>query len=140
MNLFIEFIHEHILAIDFGMFVLIWLVQLIIYPVFEEVSIEKFAKWHEIYCRRIAFVVLPLMIAQLFEAAASCFLIGGGLEWGKLACVLAVWLFTFLVSARCHQKLAKEGKNTVVIGRLISTNWFRTFLWSLILFISYIQY
>ena len=140
MNLFIELIHEHILAIDFGMFVLIWLVQLIIYPVFEEVSIEKFAKWHEIYCRRIAFVVLPLMIAQLFEVAASCFFIGGVLEWGKLACVVAVWLFTFLVSARFHQKLAKEGKNTVVIGRLISTNWFRTFLWSLILFISYVQY
>ena len=89
MNLLIELIHEHILAIDFGMFVLIWLVQLIIYPVLDEVSIEKFSKWHEIYCRRIAFVVLPLMIAQLFEAAASCFFIGGGLEWGKLACVLA---------------------------------------------------
>jgi hypothetical protein len=80
------------------------------------------------------------MIAQLFEVAASCFFIGGVLEWGKLACVVAVWLFTFLVSARFHQKLAKEGKNTVVIGRLISTNWFRTFLWSLILFISYVQY
>ena len=132
MNLLIELIHEHILAIDFGMFVLIWLVQLIIYPVLDEVSIEKFSKWHEIYCRRIAFVVLPLMIAQLFEAAASCF--------SQLACVLAVWLVTFLVSARCHQKLSKEGKNTAVIGRLISTNWVRTFLWSLILFISYIQY
>ena len=140
MNLLIELIHEHILAIDFGMFVLIWLVQLVIYPVLEEVSIEKFSKWHEVYCRRIAYVVLPLMVAQLFEAAASCFFLGGGLEWTKLACVLAVWLFTFLVSARCHQKLSKKGKDSVIIGRLISTNWFRTLLWSLILFISYIQY
>ena len=140
MNMLIELIHEHILAIDFGMFVLIWLVQLVIYPVLEEVSIEKFSKWHEIYCRRIAYVVLPLMLAQLFEAAASCFFLGGGFEWTKLACVLAVWLFTFLVSARWHQKLSKEGKDSVIIGRLISTNWFRTLLWSLILFISYIQY
>ena len=35
MNLIIEFIHEHILAIDFAMFVLIWFVQLIAYPVLE---------------------------------------------------------------------------------------------------------
>lgn len=140
MNMLIELIHEHILVIDFGMFVLIWLVQLVIYPVLEEVSIEKFSKWHEVYCRRIAYVVLPLMVAQLFEAAASCFFLGGGLEWTKLACVLAVWLFTFLVSARCHKNLSKKGKDSLIIGRLISTNWFRTFLWSLILFISYIQY
>ncbi len=140
MNILIEFIHEHILAIDFGMFVLIWLVQLTIYPVLHEVSVEKFATWHEIYCRRIAYVVLPLMIAQLFEAAASCFFKGGGLEWGKLTCVLTVWLFTFLVSASCHQKLSKEGKDTRIINKLITTNWFRTFLWSVILFISYLQY
>ena len=140
MNVLIELIHEHILAIDFGMFVLIWLVQLIIYPVLEEVSIAKFSKWHEIYCRRIAYLVLPLMVAQLFEAAASCFFLGRGLEWIKLSCVLAVWFFTFLVSARFHQKLSREGKDNMIIGRLISTNWFRTFLWSLILFISYLQY
>ncbi len=140
MNLILEFVHEHILAIDFAMFLLIWLVQMIIYPVLNQISEEKFPVWHVIYCKRIAYFVLPLMIAQLFESATACFFIGGILIWAKLICILSAWIITFLISAPYHQKLSKGGKDTDVIIRLISTNWFRTMLWTFILIISYTQY
>ena len=140
MNLILEFVHEHILAIDFAMFLLIWLVQMIIYPVLNLISEEKFSVWHAIYCKRIAYFVLPLMIAQLFESATACFFIGGILIWAKLICILSAWIITFLISAPYHQKLSKGGKDTDVIIRLISTNWFRTMLWTFILIISYTQY
>lgn len=140
MNLILEFIHEHIVAIDFALCILIWLVQVIIYPVFAVVSIDAFSRWHAIYCKRIAYFVLPLMIAQLFESAAACFFIGNATVWLKFFCVLSVWIFTFLVSAPCHQKLSKSGKDVVLIDRLVLTNWYRTVLWTLILFLSYFQY
>ena len=110
MNLIIEFIHEHILAIDFAMFVLIWFVQLIAYPVFRNVSEEDFQDWLLKYCYRISYFVLPLMTAQLFEATPI------------------------------HQKLKVMGKNCKAIDRLISTNWYRTVIWTLILLFSFLNY
>ena len=96
MNLILEFVHEHILAIDLSMFVTIWFVQIIIYPTFLSISEDQFRIWHKTYCKRISYFVLPLMIAQLFESAAACFFVGSHLEWIKLGCVLTAWLFTFL--------------------------------------------
>ena len=140
MNVFLEFVHEHILAIDLSMFVLIWLVQIIIYPVFLYITEDQFRIWHKIYCKRISYFVLPLMIAQLFESASACFFIGSHLEWIKLGCVLSAWIFTFLISAPCHQNLTKYGKVEREIYKLISTNWYRTWIWSVVLIISYLQY
>ena len=140
MNLVIEFIHEHILAIDFALFILIWLVQLVIYPVFHFVSERDFSTWHKIYCKRIAYFVLPLMIAQLFESLAACFFVGTWLEWIKLILIILVWLVTFLISAPCHNKLSKFGKDMIVISKLVLTNWIRTILWSMITLVSYFQY
>ena len=140
MNLVIEFIHEHILAIDFALFILIWLVQLVIYPVFHFVSERDFSTWHKIYCKRIAYFVLPLMIAQLFESLAACFFVGTWIEWIKLILIILVWLVTFLISAPCHNKLSKFGKDMIVISKLVLTNWIRTILWSMITLVSYFQY
>ena len=140
MSLVIEFLHEHILAIDFALFILIWLVQLVIYPVLHFVSEKEFSTWHEIYCKRIAYFVLPLMIAQLFESSAASFFVGGWVEWLKLCLILLVWLVTFLISARCHHQLSKLGKDGVVIRKLVLTNWIRTILWSMITVVSYFQY
>lgn len=140
MNLVIEFIHEHILAIDFALFILIWLVQLVIYPVFHFVSERDFSTWHEIYCKRIAYFVLPLMFAQLFESSAACFFVGTWLEWIKLFLILSVWVVTFLISAPCHHKLSKIGKDKIVISKLVLTNWIRTILWTMITLVSYFQY
>jgi hypothetical protein len=80
------------------------------------------------------------MIAQVFESAAACFFVGSHLEWIKLGFVLSAWIFTFLISAPCHQKLTKYGKVEREISKLISTNWYRTWIWSVVLIISYLQY
>jgi len=46
-------------AVDFGMLILIWLVQLIIYPSFQYSARESFIQWHEKYTGLITLVVLP---------------------------------------------------------------------------------
>ena len=136
----LELCHEHALSVDFAMFVLIWVVQVIVYPVFDQVKECAFVSWHRKYCNQIGFFVLPLMFLQLIEAASSSFFVGDTLAWLKLFGVLGAWLVTFAVSAPCHRILAKKGLQPEVIARLIRTNWFRTFLWTLVFIVSYLQY
>ena len=47
-----------------------------------------------------------------------------------LGLVVAIWLSTFLVQVPLHNALA-AGKDPLLIERLISTNWWRTGLWTL---------
>lgn len=140
MSLLLEFLHEHALSIDFAMFVLIGLVQVIVYPVFREIPAERFTRWHPRYCNQIGWFVLPLMIAQLIDSASTCFFVGDDLAWARLLFVLFAWLITFLISAPCHRLLMKEGKSDPVVERLIRTNWGRVFCWSGALVVSYLQY
>jgi hypothetical protein len=140
MSYLLEVCHEHALSVDFAMFVLIWIVQLIVYPVFLKIEDRLFVPWHRSYCNRIGLFVLPLMFLQLIEAASSSFFIGDMLAWLKLIGVLGAWIVTFLVSAPCHRKLAKDGMQTQVVERLIRTNWLRTFFWSFVFIISFLQY
>ena len=59
MSYLLEFCHEHALAIDFAIFVLIWLVQLIVYPAFHKINVIEFVSWHRKYCNRISFSFCP---------------------------------------------------------------------------------
>ncbi|MEQ9363414.1 MAG: hypothetical protein RIF32_04185, partial [Leptospirales bacterium] len=60
----------------FGLVVLIWLVQLVIYPAFMYADAEQFTDWHRVYTERVSLVVVPLMLGQLVLAGARL-----GLEW-----------------------------------------------------------
>ena len=140
MSQVLEFLHEHALGLDFAMFTLIWLVQVIVYPVFHEIPADRFAKWHPRYCNQIGWFVLPLMIGQLIDSVSDCFFIGDDLAWARFLCIFIAWIFTFLISAPCHRRLLREGKSDAAIDRLIRTNWWRTFSWTGVLIISWLQY
>ncbi|MGA1100314.1 MAG: hypothetical protein ACO3VB_00900 [Opitutales bacterium] len=140
MSLVLEFLNEHALSIDFAMFVLIGLVQVIVYPVFREIPHNRFAVWHPRYCNQIGGFVLPLMFAQLIGSLSACFFIGEALSWAHLLFVGVAWLVTFLVSAPCHRRLMKDGKEDSVVERLIRTNYWRVLAWSGALVCSWIQY
>ena len=121
------------LSLDFGMFLLIWIV-VIIYPSFRFIDDSKFIIWHRNYCNLIGFFVLSLMVCQLIQVSSACFFSVGNLIWLKLIGVLSAWLITFFISAPCHRQL-QRGKNLEVIDRLIRTNWWRSFLWSFVFLI-----
>ncbi len=140
MTLLLELLHEQVLLIDFGMFLLIWLVQLIVYPSLREISDAVFREWHHAYCRRISFFVLPLMILQILESASSCFFVGGLLDWIRLGALFPAWLVTFVHSAPTHGKLSETGKDLRLIDDLIRVNWLRTILWSGVFSISCLNF
>ena len=57
--------------VDFGMCVVLWLVQLVIYPSFLRVKTSELPTWHKAYTFRVSLVILPLMFGQLLLAIFS---------------------------------------------------------------------
>ena len=138
--IFFETLHEHALSIDFAMLVVIWMVQVIIYPAFRNIDAVNFPEWHAQYCKQIAWFVLPLMVSQILECTTSCFFVGDTCSWVRLVCVLLAWAVTFFHSAPQHRKLTIHGKKTEFIDLLLTGNWFRTFLWTIVFLASYLNY
>ena len=118
------------LLADTGLLVLIWLVQLIMYPSFQYTEAEHFIRWHQRYAGRISLFVIPLMLLQVGVELLLILHFDGG--WLRLSLIMAVWSSTFLLSVPYHRLLHDIGKDMQVIRRLIWTNWIRTALWSIL--------
>ncbi len=118
------------LIVDSGLLVLIWLVQLIIYPSFRYTEEKVFIGWHSRYTALIGLIVTPLMFLQV-GVEVFCFL-AQDIRWQRILILLVIWLATFSLSVPCHSRLHGAGKNMIVIQRLVTTNWIRTLCWSLL--------
>ena len=119
------------IAISWGLLLLIWLVQIIIYPGFSRIPTKGFVNYHRWYVIRISAIVLPLMICEViitvgwlildnysFYSSISAFL------------VVVIWLSTFALQVPIHKHL-QSGKDDACIRRLVNTNWIRTIAWSM---------
>ncbi len=118
------------LAISWGLLLLIWLVQIIIYPGFQRISSVDFIDYHRWYVNRISVFVLPLMAAEAVMTARWVVVAGTAAAVICAFLVLIVWLSTMLLQVPIHKRL-KSGKQDALIRRLVATNWVRTIAWSL---------
>ena len=125
-----DFLKNHIFLVDLVFVYIIWIVQIIIYPSFKFTSAELFKKWHDKYCFRVGFFVLPLMITQLLVGIINLKSDG---DWFNFSIVSLTWISTFLISAPIHSKLKKFGKSDNALDQLIKTNWIRVALWTTLL-------
>ncbi|GAB5563815.1 MAG: hypothetical protein Wins2KO_08780 [Winogradskyella sp.] len=128
------------LLIDFGLVVLIWIVQLIIYPSFTYYKNTNLLKWHRIYTGRVTFIVLPLMVSQLIISVIQVL---NGLNLYTITSLLIIvilWLLTFLLFVPLHQKIDQNKFEFSTTVSLVNLNWFRTALWSLLFFLSLLNY
>lgn len=117
-------------AISWGLFVLIWVVQLVHYPSFQYIDKEQFTAFHQHHTKSISIIVLPLMVLEL--GLAGVLSITSNFHWHYLVpliLVFLIWVSTFLFQVPDHNKLA-TGKNRETVDRLVRTNWMRTILWS----------
>lgn len=116
-----------------GMFGVIWIVQLVHYPLMRFVSGEQFARFETAHRVRISWVVGPLMLVEgvcvlafVFAAPAG---MPGWLPWaGAIAEAVAIGT-TVTVSAPLHERLNAHF-DPATLDRLIATNWIRTVAWS----------
>jgi len=124
------------LLFDAGLFVLIWMVQLVVYPSFTFYNSDNLKRWHDKYTKQITFIVMPLMLgqlaaigAQLWEEATWYTVLSGVL-------VFLLWGSTFLKFMPLHNRITAGDFETKILDDLIHYNWGRTVLWSVLFLIS----
>lgn len=126
----------------------IWLVQVVNYPLYKYVGAEKFKEYQTDHIRRITPVVAPVMIIEIFTSLALISFLPSELAQKSMLYpllvnfVLAViiWLATISYSVPIHQTL-KEGWDNELYQKLLATNWTRTIAWSLrFIILIYLSY
>ena len=132
-----ELIHWRLL-VDFGLVVLIWLVQLVIYPSFQYCKSADLLSWHNSYTRRMSVIVMPLMLAQLALATIHTLTTTSLLAWCSLLLIVIVWLITFAYFIPAHRKIS-EGETGPVLIRILRVNWWRTWLWSAVFLLGIVD-
>jgi hypothetical protein len=112
----------------------IWVVQVVHYPLFGRVSAEGFPAYEGEHTRRITWVVGPAMAAELAAAILLVYQrppgVPGWQPWAGLALLAVVWLSTAFLQVPRHRRLA-AGYDPAVHAGLVATNWVRTVAWSL---------
>ena len=118
---------------SFGMFGLIWLIQLAHYPLQIHVPTERFIAYQASHMFRVTFIVGPLMLIELIAAVWLVQLPLQGMmllaAWIGVGLIIIIWLSTAVLQIPCHFKL-ERGKDDAVIARLVLTNWVRTIAWT----------
>lgn len=118
--------------IDFGLVILVWMTQLVVYPSFTYFSPGDLLLWHRRYTTYISFLVIPLMLAQLLTH-------GVGL-WQHfslprlLAAILIglIWVNTFGYAVPLHNKISAGTDVASSAKQLVAINWYRTVLWTVV--------
>ncbi len=113
---------------------LIWVIQLIQYPLFAKVGAAEFLAFHLEHSERI---VLALSIPTLLSLGSSFALLGlrpagipDWMTWLNLALCLSFWVVTALVQIPLHTTLS-AGFDEALIKTLVDGNWWRTLIWTL---------
>lgn len=126
-------------AVDAGLCVLIWIVQLVVYPGFAFYSAEELKKWHSSYTWRITVIVFPLMTAQLVLSGVSIYYDMNWVSVTSMVLVTGTWVSTFVQFVPLHNKLASSSDTSAIVAAMVSKNWLRTCLWSAVLILSYVE-
>ncbi len=120
------------LLFDFGLLVLIWIVQLVIYPSFLYYQAEDLLNWHQEYMIAISFVVIPLMFGQLVTAGLQFIKKRNLYTLVSMLLIALVWASTFLQFVPMHTAITEGDTSQELLYTLVSTNWIRTVLWTLL--------
>lgn len=119
----------HALAV-FGLFGLIWTIQLVHYPMFKLIEAPHWPRFHRYHSRNISFIVFPLMLVELLTSL-QLFLGESTFTHNlSLACAVTSWLLTIVVFIPLHNKVASRPIPDL-LQRLVRLNWLRTFVWTL---------
>lgn len=112
----------------------IWVIQLVHYPLFNRVSPEQFVAFASAHSDRITWVVLPPMVTQLLSSCVLLWhppaLLPLWAIWASVVLTLGTWASTFVLSVPQHRRLA-TGFDVAAHGVLVRTNWVRTVCWTL---------
>ena len=124
------------LVLDVGLLVLIWMIQLIVYPSFLFYTAKELIAWHKMYTKAIALIEIPLMLGQLGIAIYQVFLLQNTYTLTSIVLVVFLWGITLLKFAPMHQQISKGNTQIHLLKTLVQMNWVRTIIWTLLFVLS----
>ncbi|MEM8599872.1 MAG: hypothetical protein AAGF99_08125 [Bacteroidota bacterium] len=123
----------HVLA-TLTMFGAIWIVQVVHYPLFSGVGLERWTAYEAAHQTRITWIVGPAMLLELGTALALWWLrpdsLPAWMPWVGLVLVGVTWASTAFIQVPLHNTLS-AAFDAEAHARLVDTNWIRTVAWSL---------
>lgn len=122
------------LAATWFMVGLIWVIQLVHYPLFAQVGRGEFSAYHADHNKLITMIVMPVMLTELISAFALALYpparFQASLLWISVVLVGIAWLTTAFASVPAHGVLS-AGFDLQAHRSLVLTNWARTIAWSI---------
>ena len=112
---------------------LIWMVQIVHYPLFAKVGSEQFVGYQVSHQTLTILVVGPPMLIEIVTAVLLIWIrpaaIPAWAVFAALGLLAVVWVSTAFLQVPCHEKLT-EGFDASVHWRLVASNWIRTICWT----------
>jgi hypothetical protein len=115
----------------------IWVIQVVHYPLFAQVGDGGFFGYHTTHSQRISLVVILPMLVELGTSLLLVMMRPRGVPmWAALlgaALVGIVWVSTFFLQVPYHNQLgaALAEERSAAITGLVVTNWIRTVAWTI---------
>jgi uncharacterized membrane protein len=111
----------------------IWIIQILHYPLFNMVGRENFAAYEAAHTNLITLVVMPAMLLELIFTAMVFFAppasIPSSLNWFNAVLLGVIWFSTAFLQVPQHSILA-AGFDESAYRMLVNSNWIRTVAWS----------
>lgn len=109
---------------------LIWLVQLVHYPMFAAIERAEFRPWHAFHTERITWIVIGPMLVELVTSVMFVLDRRDANAGVGVGLVAVIWAVTFAVMIPLHDKLQAGGFDAEVHAALVNWNWIRTIAWT----------
>ena len=112
---------------------LIWMVQVVHYPLFDDVGEQDYVSYQKRHQSNITWIVGPMMLVELVTAIALIWYPIAGVDkslvYTGIGLVVLIWLSTAFIQVPCHEKLVK-GFDLAAYKWLVNSNWIRTLAWT----------
>lgn len=124
------------LLLDFGLMILIWMTQLVVYPSFTYFQEADLISWHKKYTTAVSIIVMPLMLGQVAFHLYGTYVDFGLLKIAALVLIGLAWVNTFFFAVPLHNKIGSGTDGMASAERLVHVNWYRTAIWTAVFLIS----
>lgn len=111
---------------------LIWVIQLVHYPLMARVGVDGYAAYQREHMRRITWIVGPMMLLE--GAAAVLLLVDSAAvpRWmtgAGAALLVVIWASTTMIQGPTHMRLLARYDERLM-ALLVTSNWVRTIAWT----------
>ena len=114
---------------------LIWFVQIVHYPLFQELPPNRFPRYVALHGTRTSFVVGPPMLVELLTSLLALIpalrpaFFTAPAALASAALVFVLWAATGCIQVPLHNALGRA-HDPARIRRLVLSNWIRTAAWT----------